>query len=405
MLNWRDTSHPEGGGSERYVETVAAGLAAAGHDVTLFCAAYPGAAREERRDGYRIVRRGGKLTVYAHAVRMLATGALGRPDVVVDVQNGVPFFSRLAVRCPVVVLVHHVHREQWGVVYGPAVARFGWWLESRVAPRLYRRSRYVTVSDVTRTELAALGVGPGRVDVVHNGTAAAPATTTHREATPRLCVLGRLVPHKRVEHALQVAARLRPRRPDLRVSVIGDGWWSGRLVQTARQLGVDDITEFHGYVDERAKHDELARSWLMLAPSVKEGWGLTVVEAAQHRVPTVGYRSAGGLAESIVDGETGVLVDDLDGLTAAVDHLLADDDRRAALGAAAAVRAAGFTWEETVLAWDRLLTEVSATAAGVRPVTLMNQRAGAGRTRVPARPLDVVRRPAAAEPALFFRQS
>lgn len=398
LLNWRDTGHPEGGGSERYVENVAAGLAAAGHDVTFFCAAYPGAPKVERRDGYRIVRRGGKFTVYAHAVRMLASGALGRPDVVVDVQNGIPFWSRLAVRCPVVVLVHHVHREQWGVVYGPATARLGWWLESWLAPRFYRRSQYVTVSEITKTELAELGVGPGRVDVVHNGTAPAPATTSPREGSPRLCVLGRLVPHKRVEHALRVAARLRPSRPDLRVSVIGDGWWSEQLTAEAKRLGVDDITDFLGFVDEKAKHEELARSWLMLAPSVKEGWGLTVVEAAQHEVPTIGYRSAGGLAESIVDGATGLLADDLDELTAATEELLSDEVRRRALGRAAAARAATFTWDQTVRSWDALLRRTVAEDVSDRSARRVAAITG-------GEPLDPHRVPVPAQGALFFRQS
>lgn len=378
MLNWRDTTHPEGGGSERYVETVAAGLADAGHDVTLFCADYRGAAREEHRDGYRVVRRGGKVTVYLYALWLLATGRLGRPDVVVDVQNGVPFWSRLVVRCPVVVLVHHVHREQWPVVYGPLVARLGWWLESWLAPRVYRRSPYVTVSGVTRAELAGLGVDPRRVEVVHNGTAPAPATTAERSAEPRICVLGRLVPHKQVEHGLEVVARLRGRWPGLRMSVIGTGWWAEQLTAAASRLGVADIVEFHGFVDEQAKHDELARCWLMVAPSLKEGWGLVVVEGAQHQLPAVGYRSAGGLAESIVHGETGVLVDDLDELTGAVDALLADDGRRMALGAAAARRAAEFTWEETTRSWDSLLLRVcgGAELAGSAP-----------------------------QPSLFFRQS
>lgn len=367
MVNWRDTEHPEGGGSERYVETVAAGLAAAGHDVTVLCAAYRGGRREQWRDGYRIVRRGGKLTVYLRALLMLMTGRLGRPDVVVDVQNGVPFWTPLAVRCPVVVLVHHVHREQWPVVYGPVVARLGWWLESWLAPRVYRGCRYVTVSDVTRAELDRMGVPAERIDVIRNGTAPAPATSVPRADDPRICVLGRLVPHKQVEHALEVAARLRPLHPGLRVSVVGTGWWAAQLVATARRLGVDDITDFRGYLDEQAKHDELARCWLMVAPSVKEGWGLVVVEAAQHGLPAVGYRSAGGIAESIADGETGVLVDDLGGLARAVDQLITDHHRRTSMGRAAARRAAGFTWEETVRGWDGVLhraaertTEVTA---------------------------------------------
>src|SRR5215208_188136 len=123
ILNWRDTTHPEGGGSEVFVERVAAGLAAQGRPVTLFCAAHPGAARSERVGGIRVV---------------------------VDVQNGVPFFAALWCRRPLVVLVHHVHREQWRVVMPPLQARVGWWIESWLAPRLHRHARYVAVSEATR---------------------------------------------------------------------------------------------------------------------------------------------------------------------------------------------------------------------------------------------------------------
>ncbi len=358
ILNWRDTGHPEGGGSERYIETVAAGLAAAGHRVTLFCAAYAGAPREEIRAGVRIVRAGGKLSVYLQALRALATGRLGCPDVIIDVQNGLPFWSRLVSRAPVVVLVHHVHREQWRVIYGHTMASLGWWLESRLAPRVYRRSPYVAVSEVTRRELGTLGVDASRTTVIHNGTLRAPHTTSDRDVTPRICVLGRLVPHKRVEHVLEATARLRSRWPKLRVAVVGDGWWADELRTRAQRLGVDDIVEFCGYVDEQRKHEELARAWILAAPSIKEGWGLVVVEAASHQVPTIGYRSAGGLAESVVDDVTGILVDDLDGFTDAIAALLDDAETRQRMGLAAARRAGQFHWEAAVEEWAELLTDV-----------------------------------------------
>ena len=117
FLSWRDTRNPEGGGAERYLETIAAGLVERGARVTIFCAAHAAAPPEEMVSGIRFVRRGSKLSVYLEGMRALRRGDLGDPDVVVDVQNGLPFFSRLVTRKPVVVLVHHVHREQWPVVY------------------------------------------------------------------------------------------------------------------------------------------------------------------------------------------------------------------------------------------------------------------------------------------------
>jgi glycosyltransferase involved in cell wall biosynthesis len=369
VLNWRDTSHPEGGGSERYVERVAAGLAADGCAVLVRCARHPGSAVRERRGGFELRRAGGRLTVYPRALAGLVADRLrGRgPDVVLDVQNGVPFFARLVAGCPVLVLVHHVHREQWGVALGPVMARLGWWLESQVAPRVLRGCQYVTVSEVTRGELTGLGVDPGHVAVVRNGADAVPEVQARRSPSPRLVVLGRLVPHKRVEHALEVLARLLPEFPDLRLDVVGDGWWHDRLVGATRARGLEHAVAFHGYLPEEVKHEVLAQAWVQLAPSLKEGWGLMVVEAAQHRVPTVAYRAAGGLAESVRDGVTGVLVDDLDGLTEATRTLLVDAARRASLGTAAQAHAGNFTWRA---ATTRMLGLLRRAASGAPPVAI-----------------------------------
>src|SRR5262245_63796726 len=110
------------------------------------------------------------MSIYLRGMLMLLLRRFGRVDAVVDVQNGLPFFTRLVTRKPVIVLVHHVHREQWPVVYPGTMGKVGWWIERRLAPFLYRRCQYVTGSKSTRDELAALGVRKRRIAVVHYGT-------------------------------------------------------------------------------------------------------------------------------------------------------------------------------------------------------------------------------------------
>jgi glycosyltransferase involved in cell wall biosynthesis len=371
ILNWRDTTHPEGGGSEVYVERIAAGLAAQGRPVTLFCAAHPGAPPTERVGGIRVVRRGGRLGVYPQAWWAHLTGRLGTHEVVVDVQNGLPFLSALWCRRPLVVLVHHVHREQWRVVLPPLQARVGWWIESRLAPRLYRRARYVAVSESTRRELVGLGVRPEAVTVVHNGMAVpGPAATIPRTPYPSVCMLGRLVPHKRVELALEAAARIRPHLPELRVRVVGQGWWEPRLREAVDRLGLRDSVELLGWVDEETKQRVLASSWALAMPSVKEGWGLAVLEAAANGTPTVAFRAAGGLRESVVHGTTGLLADDLDEFTRHLAWVLLNRHLRERLGEAARAHAARFTWPQAVAAFAAVLDEATAPAGratGARP--------------------------------------
>jgi glycosyltransferase involved in cell wall biosynthesis len=362
ILNWRDLTHPDGGGAERYAVNVATGLVRRGHEVTLLCADHGRAPQDETVDGVRLRRRGGRVGVYPKALRGLRRleRAESPFDVVVDVQNGLPFFSPLATTTPVVSLVHHVHREQWPVVFGPLAAKIGWGIESRLSPWIYRGRQYVAVSGRTKDELAALGVDPGNIAVIHNGTDEALSTGVARSPHPTIVILGRLVPHKRVEHAIEVLARLAKTHPDVRLRIIGDGWWAPTVRAHAEACGVSDRVDHLGFIPEAQKHAELAAAWVALAPSIKEGWGLNVVDAASHGVPTVAYHGAGGLSESIEDGRTGLLVRDLDAMVAAVSLLLSDQILRDALGGAAREHAGRFTWEGTTAGWEKLLASVAS---------------------------------------------
>jgi glycosyltransferase involved in cell wall biosynthesis len=344
FFSWRDTRNPEGGGAERYLEKMAAGLVARGAHVTILCAAHAAAPPDETIDGVRFLRRGTKMSVYKEGVSALARRELGDVDLVVDVQNGLPFFTRAVTRKPVVVLVHHVHREQWPVVYPGVIGRVGWWVEHSLAPRLYRRCQYVAVSGATRSELISLGVDRDRIAVVHNGTDPVVSTNVGKSAHPTIAVVGRLVPHKQVEHAIDAALGLRKHHPDLRLHVVGSGWWEAELHEYAARRGAGETVVFEGHATERRKHEIYEQAWLLALPSLKEGWGLVVGEAGMHLTPTVAYASAGGTRESIAHDRSGLLVDTAEEFTAAVERLVVDEDLRLRLGRGAEQMSHQFTW-------------------------------------------------------------
>ena len=223
LLCWRDTGHPQGGGSETYLQRIGALLADSGIDVTLRTAHYEGASRTEVVDGVRISRGGGHYTVYIRAGLAMVAARVGlgplrhvRPDVVIDSQNGLPFLARLAFGRRVVVLVHHCHREQWPVA-GRTLGRFGWWVESRLSPLLHRRNQYVTVSLPSARDLGQLGVDSARVAVVRNGLDQAPpqTLTPQRSTTPETTTCGRCSP---ASGSSRCWKRLRPRRQARRLS-------------------------------------------------------------------------------------------------------------------------------------------------------------------------------------------
>ncbi len=182
-------------------------------------------------------------------------------------------------------------------------------------------------------------------------------------ANPRVLVLSRLVPHKQIEDALAAVALLRPSIPGLHLDIVGGGWWWQRLVDHAARLGITDAVTFHGHVDDVTKHHVMQQSWVHVLPSRKEGWGLAVIEAAQHAVPTIGYRSSGGLADSIIDGVTGVLVDSRAELVNRLQQLLADPVLRDQLGAKAQARSAEFSWRQSA---DAMRTVLESVMAGER---------------------------------------
>ncbi|MET0703813.1 MAG: glycosyltransferase family 4 protein [Mycobacterium sp.] len=366
LLCWRDTGHPQGGGSEAYLQRIGAQLAASGVAVTLRTARYPGSQRRSVVDGIHITRGGGPYTVYIWAGLAMVASRFGlgplrrvRPDVVIDTQNGLPFLSRLVFGRRVAVLVHHCHREQWPVA-GRVLSRFGWFVESKLSPWVHRGNQYVTVSLPSARDLAELGVGLDRIAVVRNGVDEAPAVTltAARSATPRIAVLSRLVPHKQIEDALDAVAQLRGTVAGLHLDIVGDGWWRQPLVDHAAALGITDLVTFHGHVDDTAKHHVVQQAWVHLLPSRKEGWGLAVVEAAQHGVPTIGYRSSGGLTDSVVDGVTGVLVDDHPELVRRLADLLGDPVLREQLGRKAQLRSDDFSWSQSADAMRSVLAAV-----------------------------------------------
>lgn len=380
-LTWRDQDNPEAGGSEIFVERTSEVLTAHGGEVTIFTARYPGSSRSDRHGGVRVVRRGNRFTVYPRALAHILRHR-GDYDIIVDVQNGVPFWSPLVARVPVVNVVHHVHRDQWPVIFGPRLGAFGWFLESKVAPRVYRACRYVTVSYATLDDLVSLGVDDERIDLAYSGNDApadlTAAAAVGRTTQPSLVVLGRLVPHKQVEIAVDLLAGLSDEFPDATLDVVGGGYWHDQLVAHAQRQGVSDRVIFHGFVDERVKHEILARSWVSVMPSHKEGWGLTIVEAGLHATPSVAFAHAGGPSESIVHGETGLLADDVPEMTAQIQALLRSSSLRTALGERAREHARSFDWSATGSRLEQTLRNV--LGRGPRPARPRS-------TRGPRRPL------------------
>jgi len=302
ILNWKDTAHPLAGGAEVYTEQVARALVLRGHDVTLFAASVAGLPDRETVDGVELVRRGGRLGVYREARRFWNEQPSGRFDVVVDEINTRPFMTPRWVRgTPIVALIHQLAREIWFYETPFPVSVLGryvlepWWL------RAYRRVPAMTVSESSARSLVDLH-GWRDVVVIPEGSSPHPVPTVAKEPVPAVVFLGRLVSMKRPDDALAAFGVLRHSYPEARMWVIGDGPLEERLRSTA-PAGVS----FFGRVDRDELQERLARAHVLVATSIREGWGLNVSEAAACGTPSIGY-SVPGLVDS-VSASGGALVE------------------------------------------------------------------------------------------------
>ena len=335
FVNWRDIRHPEAGATETYAWELARRVAANGAQTTYLTAAFDKAPRREVLNGVEIVRTGSALSVYPAALAWLA-GHRGSIDAVIDCQNGIPFFSPLAVgkRRAVLLVVHHVHRNQFATRFSPSMAAAGRALQGPISRAVYRNKAIVAVSPSTRDQVRRHLRLSAPVVIVPNGTPDAVATDAERSRTPRIVCLGRLAAHKRVHLLLHAAAALRARWPDLRIDIVGDGPECAQLRVLVNELGLDGVVRLYGRVDESTKADLLAAAWLAVHPSMGEGWGIAVMEAAAAGVPSLSF-DVPGLRDSIIDGETGWLIPEGSALAEGLDRALGilRDDAAAGLGA------------------------------------------------------------------------
>ena len=342
VLNWKDPWHPDAGGAEVYAWQVARDLVTAGAEVTFVTARPNGQPGDEVREGIRIVRTGGRWTIYPRVLGWLARHRR-QFDAVVDCQNGIPFFSPavLPAAVPVICVIHHVHDRQFRLYFGPVVGRFGAWLEGPVARRVYRRAVTLAVSPSTAVAIRERLRWTGPVVVVPNGADASPPAVAGvaRADRPRVVCVGRVTRHKRVDLVIDAVARLRAERPDLRLDIVGGGPDVESVRRLVDERGLNDMVTVHGHLPAAERDALLAAAWLHVSASWGEGWGLVVVEAAAAGLPTVAF-DVDGLRDAVRPGRTGWLVDEGEdpaqnlaaGLDRALDSLATpgEPERRAA---------------------------------------------------------------------------
>ena len=362
-INWRDLKNPLAGGAEVHLEENLRRFVKMGHSVTLLVSNFPGGAKEEMVEGVRMVRDGNDYTFNWCAPFMLKRELKKNSyDVVLEDINKVPFYSPLFQKLPTLVIVPHLFADavfqEINFVLGLYI-----YLAEKPIPRVYRGRKFCVISESTRQDLTARGIPAEDVRVVYCGTdftLYSKDPKVPKEKEPLVVYLGRLKKYKSVDHLLAAFAKIAADFPKARLIIIGEGDDHPHLADLTRKLGIESRTTYTGFVPKEEKVTWLRKAWVVVCPSLKEGWGLTNIEANACGTLVV-CADVPGLRDSVSPEKSGLLYPygQIDALAAHLREVLLNHSLRQKLEAGALDWAKNFSWDRSAKEMIVLVEEVA----------------------------------------------
>ncbi|MBU1110108.1 glycosyltransferase family 4 protein [Patescibacteria group bacterium] len=358
ILSWRDIKHPACGGAEIYTYEISKRLAQKGHKVTWFSAKTPKQKVAEQIEAINFIRRGSFLTVHAWALYLYLTKWRRQFDVVIDQIHGLPFFTPLYVKEKKVAFICEIAGPIWFREWPFPISFVGQIVENLYF-RIYRNTPFITISQSTKDDLKKRG--GKNINIIHPGANSPPDPISYpKEKELTLISLGRLTPMKRIEHTIQAFSMAMANFPQAKLWIVGRGkkTYENKLRKLTEKLKLSDKVIFWGYISEQRKWELLQKAWALLSTSIKEGWGIVVIEANSVGTPAITYH-APGLKESVRNKETGLLTtqNTPEGLAKTIEYFISNKQLRQRLSENARTWSRNFSWDKAADKFGEILRQ------------------------------------------------
>lgn len=341
------------GGAEVFTYENAKRWVKAGHEVTLFTSKFPNCKTEEVVDGVKVVRAGGRYSVYWRAKKYYGKCFSKEGyDLVVDEINTRPFLTPKFVNGgeKIIALIHQLAREYWFYETTFPISYIGYYFLEKRWLRNYVDVPTITVSESTRKELVDLGFK--EIFVVPEGLNFKPLTRVpEKEDHPAFAYVGRLKRAKRPDHAVKAFKIVKEKIPEAELWIIGDGYFRKDL----ENIATDGVKFFCDPTDSE-RRELVKKAWVLVNPSVREGFGLNVIEANALGTPCVAYDVA-GLRDAVRNVETGLLAKagSVEDLAEKIVLVLIDDLLRSKLSKNALEYSRTFSWDRSAGEFEKVL--------------------------------------------------
>ncbi len=314
ILSWRDIKNPLAGGAEISLFEHTKCWKKEGADIIWFSSCFKKAKSEEEIEGIKFIRKGSHYTTHFWAFLFYIRGKFGRIDVIIDSFHFIPFFTPFYVRdkkIRIIALINEVAGKLWFCNAAFPLANIGYHIEPIII-KLYRNILFITGSESTKNELVHFSIKIDNIFVIHHGVKVEEISSSiQKESIPTILFLGRISEDKGIKDALKALVLIGREVRDIRFWFVGSEEKNGSFGKLVNSVigssqNLKDKIVFFGFVSEKKKFELLKRAWILIHPSKKEGWGLTVIEAASQGTPTVAYKVE-GLMDSVINEKTGIL--------------------------------------------------------------------------------------------------
>ena len=348
IFNWKDMKHPYYGGAEVNIHEQAKIWIKQRHKVTQFSPRFKGAKKEENIDGIRIVRYGGRFTNYIYAPIIYLLKLRKECDIIIDIENGIPYFTPLYSRKPKICIIHHVHQDIFFRELPLIIAWVPLLLEKYGLRLFYKKTKIIAVSHTTRDEaIKKLGINLDNIKIIYNGLDHKKFHSTKKKSKkPTILYFGRLMKYKRIDKLIEIFSKIVKLIPESELIIAGTGVVENELKEKTKKLRLENKIKFLGYVSDEQKSDIMKKSWLFINPSSMEGWGVTIIESNSLGTPAISF-NVPGLKESIKNGKTGYIVNTDEEMIEKSIYVLKNKRVRNNLGRNAILWSKNFTWENT----------------------------------------------------------
>ena len=364
-INWQDLTNPFSGGAEVHLEEILRRIARKKHQITLFCSSYPGAKKIEVLNDLKIIRKGSRHNfnfVVLNSVKSLL--ASEKPDLVVEDINKIPFYTPLLHNLPTLVVVPHLFADsvfkEINFVLGLYI-----FLSEKPIPNVYKGKKFMVISESTKDDLVGRKIPASDINVIKCGidhNLYRPNSQIEKEPTPLIVYVGRIKKYKSIDVLIRAFALVSAEFPQTKLAIIGEGDFLLELKKIAAELKLLDKIDFTGFVHQAEKVRWYQRAWVAVCPSLKEGWGLTNIEANACGTPVVAS-DVPGLKDSVSDGQSGVLFEygNVKKLAGFLAQIISDKNLRDKLSLGGLEWAKTFSWdkaaEESLILMEEILSK------------------------------------------------